>query len=343
MADSGHSSQTTPDEAKQLRKDPFTNTWVLQLSGEPALGTGNGCRLCPGAPAGSSKTLYQYPLGTSNWQVRVIPHFHPLYRVESDARRQADGIYDRMQTLGAHEIVVEHPEHRLTLSRQSDEHVAQVLRAYASRIADLKKDRRLRHVTVFRNQGRAAGQDFEHPHSEITATPFIPRRVGYKLRWCQRHFAVKERCLTCDILKQELTEQARTIEWDDIFVAFCPYASRVPYETWLVPLNHHHLFEEDINAGGTALRFARILKSTLRRLEMISSSYHLVLHTSPNLNAKFERKDNWQTIAEDYHWHIEILPVIPQRSKSYSFKEVYYNTITPEYAAQELRKLTLGA
>jgi len=341
MAERTRYPQTAPDQAKQLRKDPFTNNWVLQLSGEPALENGNGCRLCPGALGSGSQTLYQHPFGNSSWQVRVIPHFNPLYRTEADAKRQADGNYDRMQNLGAHEIVVEHPDHKLSLSRQSDEHVAQVLRAYATRIVDLKKDRRLRHVIVFRNQGRAAGQDFEHPYSEITATPFIPRRVGYKLRWSQRHYAVKERCLACDVLKQELAEQRRTIEWDEMFVAFCPYASRVPYETWLFPLNHHHLFEEDITTGKTALRFARILKSTLRRLETISSSYHLVLHTSPNLNAKFERKDHWQTIAEDYHWHIEILPIIPQRSKSYSFKEVYYNAIPPEYAAQELWKVTV--
>lgn len=327
----------------QLRRDPFTNAWVLQLSGEPALGTSNGCALCPGAPASGLQTLYQHPFDAPNWQVRVIPHLHPLYRIEGDPTRQADGIYDRMRNLGAHEIVVEHPDHKLPLSRQSDEHVAQVLRAYATRITDLKKDHRFRYVTVFRNQGRAAGQDFEHPHSEITATPFIPRRVGYELRWSQRHFGVKERCLACDILKQELAEQARTIEWDEMFVAFCPYASRVPYETWLFPLNHHNSFEEDITAGSAPLRFARILKSALRRLESISSSYHLVLHTSPNVSAKFERKNNWQTLAEDYHWHIEILPMIPQRSKSYSLKEVYYNAITPEYAAQELRKAAVVA
>ena len=327
----------------QLRKDPFTNAWVLQLSGEPLLGNGNGCLLCPGTRDAGLQTVYEHPYRNPNWQVRVIPHLHPLYRIEGDPKRQAEGIYDRMRNLGAHEIVVEHPDHKLPLSRQSDEHVAQVLRAYVTRIVDLKKDRRFRYVTVFRNQGRAAGQDLEHPHSEITATPFIPRRVGYELRWSQRHFAVKERCLACDVLKQELTERVRTIEWDEMFVAFCPYASRVPYETWLFPLNHHCAFEDDINTSGAQLRLARILKSVLRRLETITSSYHLVLHTSPNVSAKFEHRNNWQTLAEDYHWHLEILPVIPKRSKSYSLKEIYYNTITPEYAAQELSNIAVGA
>jgi UDPglucose--hexose-1-phosphate uridylyltransferase len=202
----------------------------------------------------------------------------------------------------------------------------------------LKKDRRFRYVTAFRNQGQLAGQDLEHPHSEITATPFIPRRVGYELRSALRYYQLKERCLMCDVVKQELIKQVRTVEWDDIFVALCPFASRVPYETWVLPTDHHCAFEEDLNSWDRQLRLARLLKSILQRLKSVAPAYHLVLHTSPNINAKYERATNWQTIADDYHWHVEILPVIPSKSKSYSLKEVYYNSLLPEVAAQELRQ-----
>ena len=337
-----HVSSNRANRAPELRRDPITNTWVLQTDGGIPAPEDAGCPLCPGKQASKLHTIYEEPWGDPNWQVRVVPHVRPLYRIEGDARRQPNGIYDRMRNLGAHEIVVEHPDHNLQLSHQSVEHIAQVLKTYASRIADLKRDRRLRYVTVFRNQGSAAGQEFAHPHSEITATPFIPRRVGYELRWSQRHFEVKERCLACDVIKQELADQARTVEWDEMFVAFCPYASRVPYETWIFPVNHHCAFEEDLAAGVAQLRFARILRSVLRRLEIISPSYHLVLHTCPNVNAKFERTGNWQTLSDDYHWHVEILPMVPERSKPYTVKEIYCNTVTPENAARELRELTIS-
>jgi len=238
--------------------------------------------------------------------------------------------------------VVEHPDHSLSLSQQSDEHAAQVLRAYVSRISDLKKDRRFRYVTVFRNQGALAGQDLEHPHSQITATPFIPRRVGYELRSAQRYFELTDRCLFCDIVQQEMNQKVRTVEWDDLFLAFCPFASRVPYETWLLPLDHHGAFEEHLVSWDQQLRLARFLKSVLRRLESIAPAYHLVLHTCPNLNAKFEKAGNWQTVSEDYHWHFEILPVVAATSKSYSLKEVYYNSLLPEVAAEELRSVAVA-
>ena len=142
----------------------------------------------------------------------------------------------------------------------------------------------------------------------------------------------------CDVVKQELLQQVRTVEWDDLFVAFCPFASRVPYETWVLPTDHHCSFEEDLNSWDRHVRLARLLKSVLHRLNSVAPAYHLVLHTSPNVNAKFERTTNWQTLVDDYHWHVEILPVIPSKSKSYSLKEVYYNSLLPEVAAQELRQ-----
>ena len=343
MTEKARSASSASNGGMQLRRDPITNTWVLQASGEPTPSDGAECTLCPGGRAVKVRSTYEYPYGSPDWQVKAVPHPYPLYRIEGDAERRGEGVYDRMRNLGAQEVVVEHPDHRLALSQQSEDHVAQVLNAYAARIRDLKKDIRFRYVTVFRNQGVGAGREFEHPHSEITATPFIPRRVVYELRATQRYYHLKERCVMCDTVKQELGDQIRTVEWDDMFVAFCPYASRVPYETWVLPVYHHHAFEEDLAPGDSQLRFARTLKSVLRRLEAVSSAYHLVLHTSPNVNAKFERTGHWQTITEDYHWHMEILPVVPAKSKSYSLKEVYYNPLLPETAARELRKVAVTA
>jgi len=321
----------------ELRRDPITQNWIIQENGDGPWPRFGACPLCPGQEALAPQTIYSHWNGNGLWQVRVIPHLRPLYRIEGDAQRRAEGLYDKMRGLGAHEIVIESPNHDTSLSHLSDEAVAQVLRAYVSRITDLKKDRRFKYVTVFRNQGALAGQDMEHPHSQITATPFIPRRVVYKLRSFQQYYALKERCILCDISAEETSHQVRTVDWDDQFVAFCPFASRVPYEIWILPLNHQSSFEEDVATWERQLRLAHFLKSILQRLETVCPSYHLVLSTTPNVAAKYDRKQHWSTLAEDFHWHFEILPAREPKSKSYSMKEVYYNSVRPELAAEELR------
>jgi UDPglucose--hexose-1-phosphate uridylyltransferase len=321
----------------ELRRDPITQSWVFQDEGEAVEPQEGACPLCPGKEASVPRAVYSHPYGEWRWHVRVIPHLRPLYRVEGDPERRGKGIYDKMRSLGAHEIVIESPDHNQPLARQTDENIAQVLRAYVARITDLKKDRRLQYVTVSRNQGDLAGQDMQHPHSEITATMFIPRRVRYELESSKRYFDLKERCLLCDIVRQETTEQIRTVESSAGFVAFCPFASRVPYETWVLPVDHHSAIEEDLIVWDRQLELARLLGSVLRRLDLLAPAYHLVLHSSPNLTAKFEKAGIWQTLVEDYHWHFEILPVIPSKSKSYILKEVYYNSLPPEAAAEKLR------
>lgn len=320
----------------ELRKDPITMSWVILDDADAPAAPSSECPLCPGKNA--SQTIESLPSGDPEWRVRVTPHPHPLYSIEGDAQRRGEGLYDKMRNVGAHEIIIETRDHDLPLSRQSDENAALVLRAYASRLADLRQDRRFRYITVFRNQGAPAGQELQHPHSEVTATPFIPRRVAYELRACQRYFTLKERCLICDIVKQEFSQQVRTVDCDGQYIAFCPFASRVPYETWVLPVYHHAGFEQDINSPERELRLARFLKSILRRLESAAGAYHLVLHTSPNTQARFEHANAWQTLAEDYHWHFEILPVVAAKFKPYSLKEVYYNSLLPEAAAATLRQ-----
>jgi UDPglucose--hexose-1-phosphate uridylyltransferase len=330
------------EKKMELRKDPITMSWVIIEGPEENGITLDDCPLCPGNDSGL-QSIYSSPYNHPHWQVRVVPHLHPVYRIEGDAMRRGEGLYDKMRNLGAHEIVVETRDHALPLSQQPPEKIAQVLQAYVSRIADLKKDRRFRYITVFRNQGQSAGQDMSHPHSEITATPFIPRRIGYELRSAQRYFDLKERCLICDIVKQEISQQVRTVDSTDQFVALCPFASRVPYETWVLPAYHHCHFEEDLTSPESQLRFARFLKTILQRLESVTPAYHLVLHSSPNTNAKFEQAERWKTLSDDYHWHFEILPVIASKSKSYSLKEVYYNSLPPEDAAADLRSIAIPA
>ena len=321
----------------ELRKDPITRSWVAIGHPEREKERAEPCPLCPGHDL-ESEALLRLP-AQGEPQVRVYPHFRPLYRIEGDPARTADGIFDRMAAVGAHEIIVETPDHSLTLDRLSDEQISRVLEAYALRIADLKRDARFKYVTVFKNQGRRAGEDWPHAHSQLTATTFVPRRILYELRSAREWYRDRERCVFCDILRQEIRQQKRVVDSVGDYVAICPYASRVPYETWLLPRTHSHQFEAFVS-NDSRRQLATLLGRTLRRLLQLSSDYHMVVHTAPStLQTKGELSDYWATIAGDYHWHIEILPIVEARGTSYSLKEVYFNGTVPEEAAEHLRRL----
>jgi UDPglucose--hexose-1-phosphate uridylyltransferase len=252
--------------------------------------------------------------------------------------REAEGIYDKMLPVGAHEWIAETPNHEGTLAYMDDDQIALVLEAYRLRILDLKRDRRFKYVTVFRNRGLPAGEELGHPHSEVTASAFVPRRILYELRAARGWFEEKERCVFCDIVRQEERRGTRLVDSQGDYYALCPYASRVPFEVWLMSRRHNHLFEQPRHKSNRR-DLAILLGRTLRRIGRITGCYHMVLHTAPNIiDRSGDLQEYWKTIAEDYHWHIEILPILEKVSKSYSIKEVYFNQILPEQAAERLRQ-----
>lgn len=321
----------------ELRKDPITRSWVVVGQREREQDREGPCPLCPGTRI-ETHLLLELPQD-GEWQVRGYPHFRPLYRIEGDPGRHAEGIFDRMEPIGAHELIVETPDHERLLSDLDNEQIERVLHAYALRITDLKKDARFKYVTVFKNQGPDAGSEWTHAHSQIFATTFVPRRVLYELRAAREWYRDRERCVFCDILRQEIRQEKRIVDAVGDYYAFSPYASRVPYEIWLMPRAHNHLFETPV-PGANRRHLATLLRRTLRRLRQVTPNYHMVLHTSPNtMQTKGELSEYWRTIAGDYHWHIEILPILETRSKSYSIKEVYFNGVMPEKAAERLRQL----
>jgi UDPglucose--hexose-1-phosphate uridylyltransferase len=321
----------------ELRKDPITRSWVAVGHPERAFERAGPCPLCAENRL-EMRGLLALP-AEGRWKVRAFPHFRPLYRVEGEAARTADGIYDRMASIGAHEIVVETPEHGVALEQLTDQDIELVLEAHAARIIDLKRDARFKYVTVFKNVGAQSGEEWPHAHSQVTATTFVPRRILYELRAARLWYADHERCVFCDIIRQEIRQKCRIVDSVGDYYAFCPYASRVPYEVWILPRSHNHQFESPL-PGENRRHLASLLGRTLRRLSKIAKSYHMVLHTSPSTSqTKGELSDYWKTISSDYHWHFEILPIVEQRSKSYSIKEVYFNGTLPEDAAEKLRQL----
>jgi UDPglucose--hexose-1-phosphate uridylyltransferase len=320
----------------ELRKDPITRSWVVVGHRESVAVPSGECPLCPSATVPAP--LLQIP-SQGDWRVCVRPHPDALYHIEGDAGQEAEGIYDKMKSIGAHELIAETPAHEGTLAYLPDDQIEAVLEAYRQRILDLKRDKRFKYVTVFRNRGLPAGEEFTHPHSEITATAFVPRRIIYELRAARAWYLEKERCVFCDIVRQDERRGQRLVDTQGDYVAICPYASRVPFEVWLMSRRHNHLFEQP-SPQANRRDLAMLLGRTLRRIGRVTGNYHMVLHTAPNTaDKRGDIKEYWKTLADDYHWHIEILPILEKVKKSYSIKEVYFNSLLPEEAAERLRQI----
>ncbi|MFH0901977.1 MAG: DUF4931 domain-containing protein, partial [Pseudomonadota bacterium] len=255
----------------------------------------------------------------------------PVLKIEGNLDRQGEGLYDRMNGIGAHEVIVETPVHSLMLADLDDVSFANVLFAYRDRIVDLKRDARFRYVMLFKNHGAAAGATLEHSHSQLIALPIVPVNVAEEMAGARQYYEFKERCVFCDIVKQELADGRRIIYQNSACVVVAPFAPKFPFETWVLPKEHGAAYEETpphkLAALGDALRTA------LRKLNMALDNppYNFTLHTAP-----FRDRD-----VPHYHWHFEIMPNLSPVAGFEWGSGFYINPTPPEDAAAFLRELPI--
>jgi len=329
----------------ELRKDPVTSRWVIistergkrpsDFGTEPERGRSGFCPFCPGNEDKTPPEVLAYRQnGSANgpgWQVRVVPNKFPALQIEGLLNRQGDGMYDKMSGVGAHEVVIETPEHGETLAGMRDQQVEDLLWAFHDRVLDLKRDQRFRYILIFKNYGRAAGASLEHPHSQLIATPIIPKRVREELDGAKEYYDYKERCVFCDIVRQELSQGLRVIGENDDFVATAPFAARFPFETWILPKAHHPFFEDA--EKHEYVNLSRLLRDVLLRMEKVLTNppYNLIIHSTPLR----------ETDGRYFHWHIELMPKLTHVAGFEWGSGFYINPTPPEEAAKYLRDITL--
>jgi UDPglucose--hexose-1-phosphate uridylyltransferase len=278
-----------PAHLPELRKDPIVGRWVIisterarrpvEVPRESPRPSGEVCPFCPGAEDKTAPAIYSINDGPS-WSVRVIPNKYPALKIEGQLDRQGEGLYDKMNGIGAHEVIVETRRHEPALTDLDEAQIARVLGAYRERIMDLRRDARFRYVMVFKNQGAAAGASLEHTHSQLIALPVVPINVAEEMRGARHYYEYKERCLFCDIAKQELSDGRRLVYQNDAFVVFAPFAPRQPFETWIVPKAHAASYEDHVR---DYLALANALRTALRKIQtaLDSPPYNFMLHTAP--------------------------------------------------------------
>src|SRR5580765_2307640 len=327
----------------ELRKDPVVGRWVIisterarrpsDFAAEPVRPRQTACAFCEGHEHQTPPEILagRPPDGRPNgpgWTYRVVPNKFPALRIEGDLDPAGEGLYDKMTGVGAHEVVIETPHHAASLATLPVDAVADVLLAFRERVLDLKKDPRFAYVLVFKNHGEAAGASLEHPHSQLIATPIIPIMVTEELTGSAQYFEIKERCVWCDILRQERRTRSRIVLEANGFVALAPFAPRFPFETWILPTRHRSAFEE---TGVDELRgLAEILGEFLRRMERVLKHppFNYMLHTAPLRERPLDH----------FHWHLEIIPKLTQVAGYEWGSGFFINPVPPEAAAAALRE-----
>ena len=330
----------------ELRKDPIIGRWVIISTERGKRPTDFGVieekkkgGFCPFCPGNEDKTppevLAFRPNGggsdSDGWVVRVVPNKYPALQIEGDLGRQGVGMYDKMNGVGAHEVVIETPDHELDLGDLSVADITSVLYAIRERVLDLKKDERFKYILVFKNHGQSAGASLEHTHCQIIAVPSVPKRVMEELSGGSNYYKYKERCVFCDIVTQELRDLERLVIQNDHYISIEPFAPRFPFETWILPIEHNSSFEKISTEDLYPL--ADILKGTLLRINrsLANPPYNLIIHTAPCQDEEYPY----------YHWHIEIMPKLTKVAGFEWGSGFYINPTPPESAAKFMRELKL--
>ena len=325
----------------EIRRDPLTGRWVIVSTENPftpedfeteehRIPSGT-CPFCPGnerlTPPEVAARRQTGGTNGPGWSFRVVPNKFPALQIEGSLDRTGLGIYDRMNGIGAHEVIVETPDHRKVLADFSTQEMVDLLEIYQERSLDLKKDKRFRYLLIFKNHGESAGASLSHPHTQLIALPIVPKRVSEELKRSEAYYDQKERCIFCDTIHQELSDGERVVAETPGIVCFAPYASRFPFELWLLPKTHltdfaqspHELYRE----------LGDCMKQVLAKIRGVlhDPSYNFILHTAP-LEA---------IPHEGYHWHLEIMPRLIKVAGFEWGSGFYINPTPPELAAQYLR------
>ena len=340
----------------ELRYDPLRKRWTVIATergrrpheyvterSEPRVG------ICPFCYGNEDKTPPEvFAIGppgrkpnTPGWEVRVVPNKFPALRIEGELKRVGVGIFDQVSGVGAHEVIIESPDHHRGLADLPPEHIAKVLLAFRERIRDLRKDTRFRYILVFENHGKEAGASLSHPHAQLIATPIIPPVVVTELNQAREHYLSKERCIFCDLIQQESALGDRVVWENERYFLWEPFAASFPFETWLFPRKHLHDFAllDDMELQELAV----VLKDMLMRLKVLLNDppYNMVLHTAPSPHPRPGKRYYWETLEFDYHWHIELIPRITTIAGFEWGSGLHINPTPPEEAARYLREVEL--
>ncbi len=334
------------DFQPELRKNLVTREWVI-------IAKGRGKRPSDFAPAGEREALPEHddacPFCTGNesktppevyavrdggrpnspgWTVRVVPNKFAALRATGSEHLRTIGLHSARDGFGAHEVIIETPDHNKDLWEMDLAQIEGVIQAYWQRYLAYESREALQYVLLFRNQGLQAGTSLAHPHSQLIAAPVMPHQLQVELQGGAAYWEYLGRCVYCALMEDEMKSGERVVLETEHFLVVTAFAGRYPFETWILPKRHAIRFAAMTEAEATDL--ARVLKDVLSKLAgcLQRPSYNFAIHSAPTAEHN----------VRAYHWHLEIFPRITTLGGFELGSDIYINVVAPEDAAAYLRE-----
>jgi len=331
-----------------FRRDPTSNEWVILAprrfsrphaprpeSREARVEFDPSCPFCPGNEHETPPEILRRPAADTGepWQVRVFPNLYAAVSPDGDESRDGDGPFQEMRGRGAHEVVVESPLHDARLDEMPVEAIATMLEVWRERYTALHARPEVRAVIVFKNFGVGAGTSLLHPHAQIVAVPVYPPQWMHALNISMRYFDRTGRSVYDDLVDVERASGVRVVAETDGFIAFCPFASKTPFETWILPTSHQSSFGSLTDQDVPAL--AALVRNVLGRLREAAGDpdFNLVVYSAPDDAAQVRL----------FRWHLRLVPRITLPAGFEMGSGMSINTLMPEEAAEALRSATVAA
>ncbi|MCB1178010.1 MAG: DUF4931 domain-containing protein, partial [Leptospiraceae bacterium] len=286
----------------------------------------DNCPFCVGNEHLATKDIIKIE-DESGWKVRIIPNKFPALQPEGTRERKSDGLQHTISGIGVHDVVIESPKHDAVLAFMPEEDIANVIRAYKMRYKEIRQDRRMEAIVIFKNYGESAGSSLEHTHSQIAATPVVPPQFRDRVEETIRYFDDHGDCIFCRTIIDEIAIASRVISENGSFVAFIPFAALTPFHIWVFPRVHKSSFE-DISEE-EIIDLASILKVLLLKVfhGLGDPDYNYTIRSSPTADRE----------TRYFHWYLSIIPKMNKQAGFEMGTGMYINSSIPEESAEYLR------
>jgi len=290
----------------------------------------DNCPFCTGNEAQCQPSVYEVMEGRQ-WALRVVPNIFAAVNTLVDPTRQRDGIHLKAGGYGIADVLIESPQHNADITTLPVRHVEEIIKGYRYRFNEISQDPSINIVNVFRNHGGSAGASLKHPHSQIIGCMVAPPHVTDQIDFAKRAYNTWGNCVYCTMIEDELKQRIRMVQETEHFVAFCPFASKSPYEVRIFTKRHCSLFGS-INAE-EVVDLAFILKDVLQRIKLLLGD--------PDYNYYIRSVTTCDGLVQFYHWYLCILPRISHHAGFELGTGIFINTSSPEVCAKDLQSVKL--
>lgn len=270
------------------------------------------------------------------WQTRVVPNLYKAVQIEAPLKHHY-GLFEHLEGFGAHEVIIDTPQHHTSMTQWSEEAVSEWLKTLRARVSDLRRDHRIAYISLFKNEGNRAGSTQAHSHTQLIGLPIIPKVQRDEYQRSYEHYKHHDNALLASVIMHEEEDARRIVANHGDFTAYCPYASAYPFEVMIS--SKKALGQIDTLRDSSIEALASLLLTTLKKMkeQLGCFDFNLSIATPP-LQTNTVEQELLSNVDAACRFAIRIMPRIYQHGGFEVSTGVIINPVSPEQAAKLLRE-----